>query len=185
MSAHAKAPLLLPMRLLGVVSVLLVLYFAPGDAASGRNNASASHECDDVCRAEQRRALVYIYEATGGANWTVNRRWLTDEDHCTWFGIGCCGGDPPQLYDSTYVCCVLRVHSARRRRRCVRACARACVSVCVYVYDDPHQPSTPQTTPTPQRRPAITTIIITSGVVSPPNTQHNESATCRTSCTST
>ena len=94
--APPRAPALLPMQLLGVL-VLLALHFAPTLASS---NASTL-VCDDGCRAEQRRALEYIYKATGGANWTVNRRWLSRDDHCTWFGVGCCGGDPPQLYDST------------------------------------------------------------------------------------
>ena len=37
--------------------------------------------------AEERAALVALYEATDGANWRRNDNWLTDEPISAWFGI--------------------------------------------------------------------------------------------------
>ena len=35
----------------------------------------------------QREALVALYNATGGPNWTNNTNWLTDKDISTWYGV--------------------------------------------------------------------------------------------------
>ena len=35
----------------------------------------------------QREALVALYNATGGPNWTNNTNWLTDNDISTWYGV--------------------------------------------------------------------------------------------------
>ena len=37
----------------------------------------------------QRRALVALYEATAGCQWTYSDGWLSSTDECTWFGVHC------------------------------------------------------------------------------------------------
>ena len=37
----------------------------------------------------ERQALVAFFEATGGSQWKNNDGWLSDKDHCDWFGIRC------------------------------------------------------------------------------------------------
>ena len=39
------------------------------------------------CQGEDRAALVALYEATGGANWTDNENWLTDLPLVEWSGV--------------------------------------------------------------------------------------------------
>ncbi len=39
-----------------------------------------------------RDVLVALYNATGGANWTNNTNWLTDNDISTWYGVGVSNG---------------------------------------------------------------------------------------------
>ena len=36
---------------------------------------------------EERAALVALYEATGGANWSNSDNWLTDEPIYAWYGV--------------------------------------------------------------------------------------------------
>ena len=46
---------------------------------------------DSDCRQEQtREALVALYEAANGDNWTDNTNWLTDKDISTWYGVEVC-----------------------------------------------------------------------------------------------
>ena len=33
--------------------------------------------------------MLSLYDETNGDNWTIKDRWLTDSDHCTWFGVMC------------------------------------------------------------------------------------------------
>ncbi len=40
-----------------------------------------------VCESPERNALVTLYKATGGANWTTNTGWLTNEPIGTWYGV--------------------------------------------------------------------------------------------------
>jgi len=37
----------------------------------------------------QRRALVSLYEAAAGCQWTYSDRWLSSSEECSWFGINC------------------------------------------------------------------------------------------------
>ena len=73
-----------------------------------------------------RAALVVLYNATGGANWTNNTNWLTDAPLSEWFGVttqssrvvglrlagnGLSGALPPALGDLAFV--DLEAESAR------------------------------------------------------------------------
>ncbi|MDE0340328.1 MAG: fibronectin type III domain-containing protein [Caldilineaceae bacterium] len=40
-----------------------------------------------MTEAAQREALVALYHATGGANWTQSNNWLTSEPISTWYGV--------------------------------------------------------------------------------------------------
>ena len=40
-----------------------------------------------VCVSPERNALVSIYNATSGTNWTSNTGWLSDEPLSTWYGV--------------------------------------------------------------------------------------------------
>ncbi len=42
-------------------------------------------------------ALVDLYNATDGPNWTDHTNWLQTDDICTWFGVSCVGGIPYYL----------------------------------------------------------------------------------------
>ncbi|MXZ01127.1 S8 family serine peptidase, partial [Candidatus Poribacteria bacterium] len=42
--------------------------------------------------ADDRAALVALYNATNGANWTNNTNWLTDNDISTWYGVSASNG---------------------------------------------------------------------------------------------
>ena len=54
-------------------------------SVSGRNCGVADSQ-------EDRAVLVELYNATGGANWTDNTNWLSDEPLDTWYGVRT-GGD--------------------------------------------------------------------------------------------
>ena len=45
----------------------------------------------------QREALVALYNATGGPNWTNNTNWLTDNDISTWYGVTVFNGQVTRL----------------------------------------------------------------------------------------
>ena len=42
----------------------------------------------EVTEDPDRAALVALYEATDGPNWTNNENWLTDAPLCEWYGVG-------------------------------------------------------------------------------------------------
>jgi len=42
---------------------------------------------------DQCKALVAIYEATGGENWINNTGWLQEADPCQWYGVSCSDGN--------------------------------------------------------------------------------------------
>ena len=44
----------------------------------------------DCWREQTREALVALYDATDGDNWTDNTNWLTDKDISTWYGVEVC-----------------------------------------------------------------------------------------------
>ena len=50
----------------------------------GRTGESGLRFCE---RAEDRAALVALYEATGGANWVYSTNWLSDHDMDDWHGV--------------------------------------------------------------------------------------------------
>lgn len=45
----------------------------------------------------QRDALVAVFNALDGPNWTTNSGWSTDADECEWFGVSCSGGAVSEL----------------------------------------------------------------------------------------
>ena len=47
--------------------------------------------------AQECRALVTLYRATGGPNWDKQDGWLESTSPCTWFGITCAGGHVTHL----------------------------------------------------------------------------------------
>lgn len=53
---------------------------AAGDAAARRPSAPPQLEIN---------ALVALYNATGGPNWTHHDNWLTGADPCDWYGVTC------------------------------------------------------------------------------------------------
>ena len=79
-------------RTTGALLVLACLLFSPSSSRGGA--APPMAVCGEACRRAQKNALEQLYLATNGAKWNAgtNRGWMTDEDHCTWFGVGCCGG---------------------------------------------------------------------------------------------
>lgn len=42
-------------------------------------------------------ALVALYEATDGPNWTSHTNWLENDDFCSWYGVSCVKGIPFEL----------------------------------------------------------------------------------------
>ena len=64
---------------------------APTDEAFQTWLQSVSFVSGDNCvaedSAEDRAALVELYNATGGANWTDNTNWLSDEPMRAWYGV--------------------------------------------------------------------------------------------------
>lgn len=50
-----------------------------------------------VASSEERDILVSLYEATNGDAWHDNEGWLSDEDHCDWFGVSCEANDPSKV----------------------------------------------------------------------------------------
>ena len=72
---------------------------APSDAAfqtwfQGITNTSGSNCSTTVTEGgvSQREALVALYNATDGDNWTNNDNWLTDNDISTWYGVSASKG---------------------------------------------------------------------------------------------
>lgn len=58
------------------------------DPAAPKNEEEAA-----ATRALERATLVALYNNTDGGNWTNNTGWLLSDDHCSWFGVGCLGGE--------------------------------------------------------------------------------------------
>ena len=52
----------------------------------------------------QREALMALYNATDGPNWTDNTNWLTDNDISSWYGIGVSDGSVTRLNLGLVVC---------------------------------------------------------------------------------
>ena len=77
----------------------------PGDlrnVADGDPNNDPDNDLGDLglpdCAALERAALVALYNATDGANWTDNSRWLSDEPLDTWYGVTIVGGRMARLH---------------------------------------------------------------------------------------
>lgn len=47
--------------------------------------------CDERAIRE-RYALSVLYYSTNGGNWSDNSKWLTEDDHCNWYGLQCSDG---------------------------------------------------------------------------------------------
>lgn len=52
---------------------------------------------EEEIRDKERRALVAVYRSTRGQDWRKNDGWLSDSDHCDWYGIKCRDGSVIQL----------------------------------------------------------------------------------------
>ena len=55
--------------------------------------------CEEICQAEQRQALLKLFNATGGDQWNIPESWGgpdpgfsndTLPDHCSWYKVVCC-----------------------------------------------------------------------------------------------
>jgi len=51
----------------------------------------------DEIRDKERQALVALYASTNGRDWKKSDGWLSDTDHCAWFGVVCDGAIVKQL----------------------------------------------------------------------------------------
>lgn len=47
---------------------------------------------------DQRNALIDLYNATDGPNWTYNDKWLTNVSYCHWIGVSCMEGTEQVIY---------------------------------------------------------------------------------------
>ena len=81
-----------------MAAVLLIALMATGcqgDSPAGpaEDGSDQSEKEAAATRAAERAALVALYNSTDGGNWTNNTGWLLSDDHCSWFGVGCLGGE--------------------------------------------------------------------------------------------
>ena len=55
-----------------------------------------------------RAALVDLFNAAGGAEWSVNTNWATPAYVCSWYGVQCSGDGSRvvELYVATKVVCL-------------------------------------------------------------------------------
>ena len=60
---------------------------AVGNDARGLNNQSVTNLTGGNTHAQDSEALVALYNATGGANWTNNTNWLSNEALSEWHGV--------------------------------------------------------------------------------------------------
>ncbi len=61
----------------------------PGDLSARANFAAAvTPHADQNARTAERAALMAMYEAAGGPEWTDNTNWLTDAPVWEWAGVG-------------------------------------------------------------------------------------------------
>jgi len=72
-----------------IVMITLVILVLSGCGAMGQAGAQVQTWWGQ--RAE-RRALVALYEATGGPNWGNNTGWLSNQPVCDWHGVRCADG---------------------------------------------------------------------------------------------
>ncbi|MCL4832152.1 MAG: hypothetical protein KJZ86_06910 [Caldilineaceae bacterium] len=78
----------------------LTLVAAPTeDVSSAIPLAVAEFSCGDVTEIPQAecQALVALYTATGGENWTHKTDWLQTNTPCGWYGVSCSGGRVSRL----------------------------------------------------------------------------------------
>lgn len=52
-----------------------------------RTHSGSGISCEDVCSYRDRRALMTLYDALGGNNWTDNTNWGSDEPLGDWYGV--------------------------------------------------------------------------------------------------
>eukprot|EP00522_Entomoneis_paludosa_P006889 CAMPEP_0172439602 /NCGR_PEP_ID=MMETSP1065-20121228/531_1 /TAXON_ID=265537 /ORGANISM="Amphiprora paludosa, Strain CCMP125" /LENGTH=2621 /DNA_ID=CAMNT_0013188305 /DNA_START=60 /DNA_END=7928 /DNA_ORIENTATION=- len=57
----------------------------PGDTSG----FMGSTQCASIAKAETKKILEKLYQATGGKNWKNKDGWFTNPDICNWFGITC------------------------------------------------------------------------------------------------
>ena len=70
--------------------LLLARCAAADSVASNGSSSIAQEECGRKCQAEQREALVQLYQRLNGPNWLRQLGWLSSEHHCRWQGVVCC-----------------------------------------------------------------------------------------------
>ncbi|MBN2043809.1 MAG: hypothetical protein JW757_02215 [Anaerolineales bacterium] len=75
-------------RLLTVVLLAGMVFSGKVLAAESEYDCSAQTAIPE----DQCLALLAIYDATGGENWTVNTNWLGTNDPCSWHGVACVNG---------------------------------------------------------------------------------------------
>jgi len=101
------------LALLFLVPVTISLAVSPGAEPGNRplqaisyagwssiNSAHNDFDCNDVTEIPlvECEALVDLYDATNGDQWTSNTSWLTTNEPCGWYGVSCSGGYVVGLY---------------------------------------------------------------------------------------
>ena len=82
-----------PVRLAVVLLITSMVIGCQGDDPAAPDGSDQNEEEAAATRALERAALVALYNNTDGGNWTNNTGWLLSDDHCSWFGVGCLGGE--------------------------------------------------------------------------------------------
>lgn len=76
-----------------ILSMMLLAVFNPWTVAAHPLAAEFDCSAQTSLPADQCEALVAIYQATGGENWTNNTGWLQAGDPCQWHGVACFEGN--------------------------------------------------------------------------------------------
>ena len=70
----------------------------PTDATSEEFDITATCATVSQIPTDQCEALVALYNATDGANWTNNANWLRTNEPCSWYGVNCVDGVLTELF---------------------------------------------------------------------------------------
>ena len=81
-------------RSLLVIVIMGSFLVIPNQAASAKPLSAVFTNCASQIEIPQTEcdALVALYNATDGENWTDNTGWLTTDTPCSWDGVGCSSG---------------------------------------------------------------------------------------------
>lgn len=63
----------------------------PPDSSEPTSQEDAKVEGNSI-QAKERAALAAFYGVTDGGGWSKNSGWLTEENHCDWYGVDCENG---------------------------------------------------------------------------------------------